>query len=223
MYNDTEIQRDIVAALKWDPSLRDDDIAVGMRDGIVTLAGFADSYADKWKAEQVAAKVKGVRAVANDIDVRLPSNSERPDPEIARAALDALQWNVSVPQDRIQVRAENGWLTLDGDVEWYFQKEAAERAVRYIRGVKGVSNLITLRVRSTPADIKQKIKEALQRGALVDADRITVAVDGSKVSLYGTVHSYAEMNEAMRAARSAPGVTEVESHITIDPSVHAGV
>jgi len=221
--SDTDIQKDIIAELKWEPSLRDDDIAVSVRDGVVTLAGFTDSYVDRWKAEQVASKVKGVKAIANDIEVKLPSSSTRPDPDIARAALDALRWNISVPHDRIKVKVEKGWVTLEGDVDWYYQKEAAERSVRYLTGVRGVSNLMTLRARPVPADIKQKIKDALQRGAEFDAEHITVEMDGSKVILRGTVRSVAEMQDSERAARNAPGVTEVENRLTVDPSVYAAV
>ena len=221
--SDTDIQKDIIAELKWEPSLRDDDIAVSVRDGVVTLAGFTDSYVDRWKAEQVTSKVKGVKAIANDIEVKLPSSSTRPDPDIARAALDALRWNISVPHDRIKVKVEKGWVTLEGDVDWYYQKEAAERSVRYLTGVRGVSNLMTLRARPVPADIKQKIKDALQRGAEFDAEHITVEMDGSKVILRGTVRSFAEMQDAERAARNAPGVTEVENRLTVDPSVYAAV
>ena len=220
---DTDIQKDIVSELQWEPSLRNDDIAVGVRDGVVTLAGFVDSYADRWKAERVASKVKGVKAIANEIEVKLPSSSTRPDPEIARAAVDALSWNISVPNDRIKVKVDKGWITLEGDVDWYYQKEAAERAVRYLTGVKGVYNLITLRARPVPSDVKGKINAALQRGAQFDAEHITVEVEGTKAILRGTVRSYAEMRDAERAARNAAGVTEVENRLTVDPSVYAAV
>lgn len=219
---DTEIQRDVVSELKWDPSLRDDDIAVAVRDGVVTLAGFVDSYLDKWRAERVASRVRGVKALANDLDVRLPSRSQRTDPEIARAAADAFKWNISVPEGRIKARVENGWVTLDGDVDFYYQREAAERAVRYLTGVKGVSNLITVKAQPAPSDVKQRIKEALQRGAQFDADRITVEIEGHKAILRGTVRSYSEMRDAERAARNAPGITEVDNRLTIDPNVYAG-
>ena len=223
MRTDMEIQQDVVAELKWDPSLRDDDVAVSVRDGVVTLAGFVDSYSDKWRAERVASKVKGVRGIANDLEVRLPARASRTDPEIARAAVDALKWNINVPDDRITVKVSNGWVTLEGDVDWYFQKEAAERAVRDITGVKGVTNLVALRSRTSPTDLKERIREALQRAALFDADRITVEVQGTKAVLRGTVRSYAEMVEAERAVRNAPGITEVENRLTVDPSVFAGV
>ena len=218
---DTDIQKDILAELKWDPSLRDDDVAVAVRDCVVTLAGYTDSFTDKMKAERVVTRVKGIKALANNIEVKLPSSSKRADPEIARAAVDAFKWNISVPTDRVKVKVENGWLTLEGDVDFYFQKEAAERAVRYLPGIKGVTNLIALRTRPVPSDVKQRIKEALQRGAQFDADHITVELSGSRVTLNGTVRSFAELRDAERAARNAPGMTEVENHLTIDPSVYA--
>jgi osmotically-inducible protein OsmY len=220
---DADIHKDVLAELQWEPSLRDDDIAVAVRDGVVTLAGFVDSYADKWKAERVAGRVKGVKAVANDLEVKLPAPSQRPDPDLARAALDALKWNISVPQDGIQVKVEKGWITLEGDVDWYYQREAAERAVRNLTGVKGVTNLITVRARPTPSDVRQRIKEALQRGASFDADRITVEIQGNKAILRGTVRSYAEMRDAERAARNAAGITEVQNLLTVDPTVYAAV
>ena len=220
---DTDLQKDIVAELNWEPSLRNDDVAVGVRDGVVTLAGFVDSFIDKWKAERAASKIKGVKAIANELEVKLPSGSSRPDPDIARAALDALSWNIAVPHDRIKIKVEKGWVTLEGDVDWYYQKEAAERAVRHLTGVKGVSNLIMMRVRPAPSDVKQRIKEALQRGAQFDAEHITVDIEGNQAILRGTVRSYAEMRDAERAARNAPGVTEVKNRLTVDPGVYAGV
>ena len=223
MRKDSEIQKDVMAELQWEPSLQDDDIAVGVRDGVVTLAGSVSSYADKWTAERVASKVKGVKAIANTIEVKLPTSSTRPDPDIAHAALDALRWHISVPHDRIRVRVEKGWVTLEGDVDWHYQKEAAERAVRYLTGVKGVTSLIAVKARTTPTDVKQKIKDALQRGAEFDAERITVDVEGNKAILRGTVRSYAEMKDAERAARNAPGIVEVENKLTIDPDVYAVV
>jgi osmotically-inducible protein OsmY len=220
---DTEIQKDVADELKWDPSLEDDDIAVAVREGVVTLAGWVKSYVDKWRAERVASGVKGVKAIANDLEVKLPASSARTDPDMARAALDALKWNISVPSDRIKVKVEKGWITLEGEVEWYFQKEAAERAVRSLTGVKGVTNLIAVQKRAAPSDVKSKIKEALTRGASFDADRITVEVDGNNAILRGTVRSYAEWRDAERAARNAPGITEVQNKLTVDPSIYAPV
>jgi osmotically-inducible protein OsmY len=223
MRTDSEIQRDIEDELRWDPSLDNDDIAVSVRDGVVTLAGYVKSYLDKWHAERVAGRVKGVKAIANDLNVKLPSSSERPDPDIARAIVDALKWNIAVPADRIKAKVDKGWVTLEGDVDWHFQREAAERSVRSLTGVKGVTNLITVRVRTTPEDVKRKIKDALERSAQFDADRIVVEVEGNKAILKGTVRSYAEKRDAERAARNAPGITEVENKLTVDPSIFAGV
>jgi osmotically-inducible protein OsmY len=223
MRTDHEVQADVLAELRWEPSLANDDIAVSVRDGVVTLAGFADSWADRWKAERVASRVRGVKGVANDIKVKLPSSSERTDPDVARAAVDALKWNVLVPDDRIRVKVSNGWLTLEGEVDWYFQKEEAERAVRKLKGVKGVTNLVTVAARPASSDVKEKIRNALERGAELDADRIRVEVEGSRVILSGTVRSYAERRDAERAARNAPGVTEVENLIIVDPLVPAAV
>lgn len=223
MRNDNEIQRDIVQELRWEPSLVDKDIAVGVRDGVVTLGGFTASYADKLKAERVVARIKGVKAIANDVEVRLPSASERSDPEIARAAVQALEWHVAVPDDRIQVKVEGGWVALTGEVDWYFQKEAAEKAVRPLIGVKGVANGIAVKARPTPGDIRDRIKEALQRAAEFDAEHITVQMEGHKAVLRGTVRAYAEKRDAERAARNAPGVAEVENLLTIDPYATATI
>ena len=219
MRTDDDILKDIFAELKYEPNLRNDDIAVSVRDGVVTLAGFVDSYADKWRAESVVGRIDSVKAVANDLEVKLPAGSERPDPEIARAVLDALKWNILVRHENIKVTVENGWVTLRGAADWYYQKEEAERTVRNITGVKGVSNLITVAAKPTPSDVKQKIVESLKRGAQFDAERITVEVVGSKAVLKGSVRSYAEMRDAERAARRAPGITEVENRLTVDPSI----
>jgi osmotically-inducible protein OsmY len=220
-YSDDQIRREVEDELRYDPSLAEDDIAVSVRDGVVTLAGRVKSYLDKWRAERSASRVRGVRAIANDLDVRLSSTSTRQDTDIARAAADALDWNIAVPKGRIKVRVENGWVTLEGDVDWNFQKEAAERAVRSIMGVKGVTSLITVHVRPAPSDVKKKITDALERGAEFDAERITVEVDGNKAILRGTVRSFAERRDAERAALNAPGITEVENRLVVDPNVPA--
>jgi osmotically-inducible protein OsmY len=220
---DQEIQDDIVAEFKWDPSLRSDDIAVGVREGVAVLAGTVDSYVDKWNAESIAARIRGVRAVVNNLAVQLPSSSQRTDTDIAHAAVDALRWNVLVPENRIKVKVEKGWVTLEGEVEWLYQKKAAERAVRHLKGIKGVTNSIAVKARPLPSDVKNKIRETLKRNAEVDADRITIDVEGNKVVLRGTVRSYAEMRDAERAARNAPGVAEVVNRLVVDPSIYAGI
>ena len=223
MHTDSDIQKDVVAELSVEPNLRNDDIAVGVRDGVVTLAGYVDSYADKWRAERVVSKIKGVKGVVNELEVRLSSSSQRTDPEIARAAVNVLQWNVLVPHDRIQVVVEDGWITLRGEVDWYYQKEEAERTVRNITGIKGVSNLITVAAVPAPSNVKQRITDALRRGAQFDAERITVEVTGHKAILKGTVRSYAELLDAERAARKVPGITEVENRLTVEPMAYVPV
>ena len=219
MRTDFEIQQDIVHEIAWEPSLRDADVAVAVRDGVATLAGFARSYSEKWTAERAAEKVRGVRGIANDIAVTLRSESERPDPEIARAALGALKWHAAIPDDRIKVKVQNGWVTLEGSVEWYYQKAAAEQAVRVLTGVLGVSNYVTVEARPVSSDIMRSITTALHRGAQLDAERVSVEVAGHKVVLRGTVRALAEKRDIERVARNAPGVTDVENLVVVDVNV----
>jgi osmotically-inducible protein OsmY len=212
---DEEIQQDVFDELKWDARVKPNEIGVTVKDGIVALTGWVDSYTKKWAAEEAALRVRGVKAVANDIEVRLPGSSERTDDEIAAAAVRALQLDSFVPADRIKVTVSKGWITLDGEVEWQFQKKDAERDVRNLWGVKGVTNLIMVKPRLKPADVKEKIEQALIRSAKTDADLITVDAEGSTVTLRGTVHSFAEKEEAERAAWQAPGVTWVKNEIRV--------
>jgi osmotically-inducible protein OsmY len=211
---DEEIQRDVLAELKWDARLQPNEIGVSVKDGIVTLTGWVDSYLKKWTAEDIAHRVAGVKAVANDLEIKL--STERTDPDIAAAAVHAIEWDAFIPSDRVQVTVSKGWVTLRGEVEWQYQRQDAERVVRRLAGVKGVTNLITVKPHVTASELKKKIEDALVRNAELDANRITVDVQGSKAILKGTVRSWAEKEEAERVAWSAPGITSVENRITLE-------
>jgi osmotically-inducible protein OsmY len=212
-HTDQEIQTNVMAELRWDPSVPATEIGVVVKDGVVTLTGTVDTYMKKWRAEEVAHRVTGVIAVANEIQVR--SIGERTDSDIAAAAVHALTWNSTIPQGKVHVTVDKGWITLKGDVEWQYQRQEAERAVRRLLGVKGVSNLITVKPAASPSDLKRKIQDALVRNAQIDADGITVEVEGSKTILKGKVRSWAEREEAERVAWLAPGITSVDNRISL--------
>ncbi|HEY0333519.1 MAG TPA: BON domain-containing protein [Stenotrophomonas sp.] len=212
---DAEIKKDVEDELRWNPSIDATDIAVAVKNGVVTLTGYTKSFSDKWEAERAVKHVAGVVGVANDLEVRVPTVDQRPDPDIARDAVTAIKNRLPISSEHIQVVVKNGWLTLEGDVEWQYQKELAENAVRWVRGVKGVTNLIQVKPRVAPSEIKRKIEEAFRRSAEVDANRITVEASGGEVVLKGTVRSWAERQEAERAAWAAPGVTKVDNRIAI--------
>jgi osmotically-inducible protein OsmY len=218
MKTDSQLQRDVQDELSWEPSIREAEIGVVAKNGVVTISGYVDTFAEKYMAERAAERVSGVRAIADDLNVRLPTGFQRPDTEIAHAVVDTLRSDIQVPDDRIQAKVEGGWITLEGDVEWQYEKTAAERAVRYLRGVVGVSNRIAVKPKRVSSfEVSNKIKDALRRNAEVEADRIVVeAVDG-RVILRGMVRSYAERQDAERAAWAAPGVTNVDDKLLIRP------
>ena len=213
---DTDIKRDVEDEIRWDPSIEDDShIAVAVNDGVVTLTGYTKKYMDSYYAERAAKRVQGVKGVANELEIKYDTGSERPDPDIAEEAVKALKRDLPLTHEKLKVIAKDGRLTLEGEVEWNYQKETAERAVRTIRGVKSISNLITVKPKVTPSDVKKKIEDAFVRSAQLDANKVTVEVDGSRVILRGSVRSWVERQEAERSAWSAPGVTSVDNRIVI--------
>ena len=215
--SDKEIKEDVLAELKYEPSVKITDIGVLVKDGTVTLNGFATSYGEKYDAVKTAKRVGGVRAIADDIEVKFPESLKRNDGDIATAAannVEWLSWNLSGKPVQITVR--EGWITLEGQVEWGYQKDAAENSVRYLSGVKGVSNLITIKSKVTAAKVETAIRASFERSALLDAKKIEVETSGSKVTLTGKVRNYAERDEAERVAWAAPGVSSVNNELTVE-------
>ena len=214
---DEKIQREVLDELRWDARVQPNEVGVAVKSGIVTLTGWVDSYAKKWAAERSAHRLRGVRAVANDIEVRLTGTAERTDSDIATVASRALDWDEFVPVEKLDVTVANGWVMLRGEVEWEYQKRAAEWAVRRMSGVRGVTNLIAVRPRTRPSpeELKSDIRLALVRNRETDANRITVAAEGDVVILSGDVRSWMEREEAERIAWSAPGVAAVANRITV--------
>lgn len=214
---DRELKQHVENALEWEPSVDAEGIGVSVDDGVVTLRGDVGSYAARSTAERAALRVYGVKAVANDVAVRLANGYERNDTDIAQAAVTALEWNAVLPQDRVTVSVSSGWLTLNGTLDWQYQKEAAARAVRDLMGVKGVTNGITLKPHVQTGDVRIKILDAFRRSAEIDARRVNVTAADGKVILSGNVRSWAERQEAERAAWAAPGVSQVDDRLTVAP------
>jgi osmotically-inducible protein OsmY len=215
MKTDANIRDDVENELRWDPSLDEKAILVKVEDGVVSLQGSVPHFSDRWTAEQVTKRVAGVRAIANDIEVKLPNSGERLDSDIAAAAANALKWHFALESSAIQAVVKQGWVTLSGQVSYGYQKIIAEDAVRYLLGVKGVFNDIEVRSDVKAKDVKQKIQSAFQRQASLDAKDIRVNVDDSAVILQGTVHSWREKDDAAIAAWAAPGVTKVDNKLQV--------
>jgi osmotically-inducible protein OsmY len=215
MNSDQQLQQRVMEALAWEPKVHATQIGVSVDSGLVMLTGIVHSYAEKWAAGRAAECVKGVRALMDEITVNLSDEFQRGDLEIARAAINALEWDAMVPRDRIKVIVQEGWITLDGVVDLNFQKAEAENVVGNLLGVKGVTNRIELNALVSPRNAKREIKKALERSARVDPKTISVQLDGNKVILSGVVKSWRERKEAERAAWAAPGISDVENKIEI--------
>ena len=209
MKTDTQLQQDVIAELKWEPSVNAAHIGVEVADGIVTLAGHVSSYAEKLGAERAAQRVSGVKALAIEMDVKLPGLSKRTDADIARSVENVLQWTTYVPKDSVKVMVESGWVTLSGEVDWEYQRQTAKKGVRYLMGVTGVTDNIVIKPKVSLSAVKSEIEAALMRRATADAKKISVNVQGADVTLTGTVHSWSERELAKHSAWGTPGVRNV--------------
>ncbi|MDQ0080754.1 osmotically-inducible protein OsmY [Variovorax boronicumulans] len=216
MKTDTQLRNDIQAELTWAPEVKTSDVGVIVKDGVVTLTGHLASHAEKYAIERAVQRVHGVKALAVELTVKLPFDNQRTDADIAMVVECALDWNALVPDDKIQPLVENGWITLAGEVEWGYQRSAAESAVRDLMGVTGVSNLVKVKPKVSPADVEKKIHKALSRQADREAHRLAITVNGSQVTLRGTVHSWTDRDAVQGAAWATPGVTVVVNDLLVD-------
>ena len=217
MKTDQQLKKDVIAELEWDPAINAAHVGVAVKDGVVTLTGHLDTYAEKYAIERAVLRVRSVRGIAVELDVKLDPNHRRSDSEIAAAAESALKWHSLIPSDRIRVQVEKGWVTLLGEVNWDYQRRETEKAVRTLTGVVGVSNAITLKTAAAPADVAKRIRDAMVRHAENESRQLEVSVDGDTVILRGTVDSWTERATASSAAWSAPGVAKVVNELKIQP------
>lgn len=213
---DAELKSDVLSELKYEPSVKVTDIGVLVKDGTVTLNGSANSYGKKWEAVSAVKRVSGVKAVADEIEVNLPNSPHHTDTDIASAAVSQIDWSTTIPVGTVVVTVRDGWLTLDGEVEWGYQKDSAMKFVRHLAGVKGVSNLISIKPRVAVKEIETDIESAFKRNAVVEANKIQVETSGNKVILRGMVRNYAELEEAERVAWGASGVLSVDNQLQVE-------
>ncbi len=211
----SQLQRDVIDELEWDPRVDHADIGVAVVDGVVTLNGYVKSYAEKVAAEHAAKRVSGVKAIAEELHIRYVSDAKTADHEIAKRILDMFRWNVSIPDEKLQVKVERGWVTLSGECEWHYQSDEATKVAAKVSGVTGVSNAIVIKNSAHVSDVRKRIEDAFRRQANLDAASVTITTSGSKVTLGGKVRDWHERKVAEQAAWAAPGVTQVEDRILV--------
>ncbi|MDB6097136.1 MAG: Osmotically-inducible protein precursor [Francisellaceae bacterium] len=215
MKSDQQIHTEVIEKLNFEPMINEKNIAISIHEGIATVGGTVKSYAEKLATERAIRSIKGVKALADELKVSFLSGIQKSDPELAKTAAQALTWDILVPSEDIKVTVDNGWLTLSGKVKWNFQKMAAERAIRNLQGVSGITNEIVIKPQVSPVEVKDKITKEFERNASIDAANIQVEVEGTRVILNGKVRSWTEIQEAKRAVWSIPGITELQNNLTI--------